>query len=75
MAQQNPQNISIEQIKAFASSPVGQQLLAMVQQSAGSDIAKAQEQAATGNMAEAKQTLSTLLKDPKIQSLLRQFGG
>lgn len=75
MAQQNPQNFSIEQIKAFASSPAGQQLLAMVQQNAGADITKAQEQAASGNMDEAKQTLSNLLKDPKIQGLLRQFGG
>ena len=75
MTPQNPQNFSLEQLKAFASSPAGQQLLAMVQQSANTDFDKAQKQAASGNMEDAKKTLSTLLKDPKIQSLLQQFGG
>lgn len=70
-----PQNFSMEQAMAFAASPAGQQLLSMLQQTGGSELNSAREQAAAGDMEQAKQTLSQLLNDPKIKALLKQFGG
>lgn len=76
MAQNQPsQNFSMEQAMAFASSPAGRQLLALMQQKGGTDLTKAREQAAAGNMDQAKDTLSTLLSDPQIKALIKQFGG
>lgn len=73
MAQNN--GISMEQIMAFAASPAGKQLIELVQNKSGADLSKAQSYAAAGNMEQAKNELSSLLEDPKIKELLRQFGG
>lgn len=73
MAQNN--GISMEQIMAFAASPAGKQLIELVQNKSGADLSKAQSYAAAGNMEQAKNELSSLLKDPKIKELLKQFGG
>ncbi len=76
MAQNQPsQNFSMEQAMAFAASPAGRQLLAMLQHKGGADLSKAQAHAAAGNMDLAKDALSGLLSDPQVQSLLKQFGG
>lgn len=75
MAQNNPQNFSMEQAMAFAASPAGKQLIAMLQKSSGADLAAAQRHAQAGNMEQAKAALSELLKDPQIRTLLKQFGG
>lgn len=76
MAQNNPsQNFSMEQAMAFAASPAGQQLIAMLQKKGGADLSKAQEHAAAGDMTQAKDALSSLLSDPQIKALLKQFGG
>jgi len=69
------QNFSMEQAMAFAASPAGQQLIAMLQQSTNADLTKAQAYAAAGDMEQAKQALSSLLSDPKVKELLKQFGG
>ena len=70
-----PQNFSMEQAMAFAASPAGQRLIAMLQSKSGSEMSAAQSYAAAGNMEQAKKVLSSLLSDPQIQDLLRQFGG
>lgn len=69
------QNFSMEQAMAFAASPAGRQLIALLQKSGNTDLSKAQAHAAAGNMDQAKEALSSLLKDPQIQALLKQFGG
>jgi len=68
-------SFSMAQVMAFAASPAGKQLIALIQNSSGADLSKAQAHAAAGNMEEAKAELSSLLKDPRIRELLRQFGG
>ena len=76
MAQNNPfPNVSMEQIMAFAASPAGQQLISMLQKQNTDDLKKAQKLAAAGDMEEAKSALASLLSDPKINSVLKQFGG
>ena len=76
MNQNQPsQNISMEQIKAFASSPAGKQLIALMQHKGGMELSNAQSYAASGNMEKAKESLSALLSDPQIQALIKRFGG
>jgi len=76
MTQNQPsQNFSMEQAMAFAASPVGRKILTLIQQKGGIELTKAQELAAAGDMAKAKDALSSLLTDPQIQSLLKQLGG
>lgn len=70
-----PGGFSMEQALSFASSPAGQQLIRMLQQKRGVDLKKAQEYAAAGNMEGAKSELSSLLNDPNITAILKQFGG
>jgi len=67
-------NISMEQAMAFAASPAGQQLIAMLQKQNAADIHKAQAHAAAGNMDEAKKALSSLLSEPQVQAMLKNFG-
>ena len=66
---------SMEQAMAFAASPAGKQLMAMIQQNSGADFGKARNYAAAGDMERAKAELSSLLSDPKVKALLKQFGG
>lgn len=71
----NQSGFSMEQAMAFAASPAGKQLIAMLQKRGGTDLTKAQEYAAAGNMEQAKDALSTLISDPQVKALLKQFGG
>lgn len=66
---------SMEQAMAFAASPAGRQLIALLQSKSNFDIGKAQAYAAAGDMEAAKKELSSLLADPKVKELLKQFGG
>ena len=76
MTQNQPsQNFSMEQAKAFAASPAGRQLLELMQQKGGANLSRAQSLAAAGDMAKAKEALSSLLSDPQIQAIMRQMGG
>ena len=70
-----PKGISMEQAMAFAKTGAGQQLIQLLQQKNNPDISKAAQAAASGNTAQAKEALSTLLSDPQVQQLLKQFGG
>lgn len=73
--QSNPQNFSMEQAMKLANSPAGKQLIAMLQQRGGDDFQKAMANAASGNFEMAKDSLSSVLQDPKITALLKELGG
>jgi hypothetical protein len=76
MDQKNfPNGISMEQAMAFAATPAGQQLIRILQQKNNPDSSKAAQAAASGNAAQAKDALSSLLSDPQIQQLRKHFGG
>ena len=66
---------SMEDMMKLAKSPAGQQLLTLLQQSAGQNMQQALRRAAAGDMAGAKELLSPALADPRIQALLNQMGG
>lgn len=70
-----PGDFPIEQAMAFAASPAGQQLIRMLQQKGGADFTKVQKYAAAGNINGAKSELASLLQDPNVLALLKQFGG
>lgn len=67
--QQQP---DMQQLRKLAQSDAGKQLMDALQRS-GSDTRKAAALAASGNMDQAKQALSSLLRDPEIQKLLQQL--
>lgn len=69
-----PSDFSMEQAMAFAASPAGKQLLAILQKQNRDELNIAQQSAASGDMDAAKKALSSLLTDPQIQKLLKQFG-
>lgn len=73
--QKDPKNFSIEEAKRLASTPAGQQLIAMLQSADTSTLREAMNQATGGNMEQAMQTLGPFLASPEVQKLLRQLGG
>lgn len=69
------QPFSMEQAMAFAGTPAGRQLIALLQSKGGTDVQKAKSLAEAGNMEDAGKALSSLLSDPQIRELLKNFGG
>ena len=74
MSQNDPNQISMERIKALIASPAGQKLMTMVQKANPKDLEVAKVSAQKGDLAAAKESLRELLNDPKIQALLKDFG-
>lgn len=70
----NQGNYSMQEAMRLASSPAGQQLIAMLQQQGGDDFKKAMDSAAVGNYDQVKHSLSSLLSTPEAQALLKQLG-
>lgn len=73
--QNDPKNFSMQDAMRLASTPAGQQLLALLQQSDTATLRSAMEQASAGNYEQAKQVLGPLLNSPDVQKLLQQLGG
>ena len=69
-----PNNLSMQEILRLANSPAGKQLIAMMQQQGGNELQKAMEKAAAGDYTQAKQTIETMMSDPKAQQLLKELG-
>ena len=73
--QKNSDSFSIEQAKKLSQTPEARQLMALLQQNAGEDAARAASLAKSGDYEGASRLLSSLLSDPRAQALLRQLGG
>ena len=69
-----PNNFSMQEIMRLATSPAGQQLIAMMQQQGGSEFQKAMAKAAAGDYSQAKRAIETMMADPKAQQLLKELG-
>ena len=69
-----PGNLSMQEVLRLASTPAGQQLIALMRQQGGRRFQKAMEDAASGNYAQAKQEIESMLADPKAQQLLKELG-
>ena len=66
---------SLRDAMRLAKTPAGQQLMALLQQSCGSELQKAMDRASAGDYAQAQQTISRLLQSPEAQALLKQMKG
>lgn len=66
---------SLREAMRLAKTPAGQQLMALLQQSGGSELQKAMDRASAGDYAQAQQTISRLLQSPEAQALLKQMKG
>lgn len=72
--QQN-NNFNMQDAMRFASTPEGQQLIALLKQSDNGTLQAAMEQAKKGDYSRAKEALTPLLASEEVQRLLRQMGG
>jgi len=71
----NQNDFSMSQAMEFANSPAGRKLIRILQKKNDPKMEQAVRSAAAGNPDKAKQDIASLLKDPEIQALLKQFGG
>lgn len=67
--QKIPPNFSMEEAMAFAKSPEGQRLYAMLQSSNHPNIQKAMDAVSKGNMDQAASLLQHLSEDPQFKNL------
>ena len=65
----------LNRLLRIAQSPEGQQLIRLLQKNDPAALRDAAAQAAAGDMGKAGQTLSHLLDDPQVKSLLEKLGG
>ena len=69
----NFNSISPEQMKALASSPAAQALVAMLRQEHGSEVENLLRGAKGGDMALLQQSLGAVMADPRAQALIRKL--
>ena len=69
------QNYDMQKLMQLARSPAGQNLMQALKRSGSGQVEKAVSLAQTGDMEQAKNTLSEVLKSPDIQQLLQQLEG
>ncbi len=76
MNQNNPMDgFSREKALAFAQSDAGKKLIALLQQTKPQELQKVIDQAAAGNLEEAKKGVSALLSDPRAKSFVEEMRG
>ncbi len=73
--QQNSGNFSMETAMRLMNTDAGKKLLALLQSSRDPGIQGAMEQAARGDLEQAKKSLSAITASQEVQALLRQLGG
>lgn len=71
--QKNSPDFSLQELMRLANTDAGKQLLSIVSQMDASQRSQAMSQAASGDMAAARQTLSQLLTSPQVRQLLKQL--
>lgn len=69
----NSGDISMEEAMRLARSDTGQQLFRLLQTQDPTTLDRAMAQAASGDQAQVKQTLSQLLSSPQVRALLEQL--
>ena len=68
-------NPDMARLLRLAQSPAGQKLMGLLQQSGGTQLHQAMEQAAAGDYVQAKRILTELLGNEEAKALLTQLGG
>ena len=73
--QKNDNNFSMQEAMKLANSPVGKQLIAMLQQADPEAMQKAMALAASGNYDQIPQVLSSLKEMDEVKKLVKDIGG
>lgn len=68
-------DLDMKQAMRLAKSDAARQLFALVQSSNGPQLQTAMQQAAAGNMEEARALLQQLMQDEQTRTLLQQIQG
>lgn len=68
-----PDNNTLQQVLKLAQSPAGQKLMAMLQSADQQTLSKARQQAADGDYATAKDTLSSMLHSAQMQQIIQEM--
>ena len=68
-------DFSMEDAVRFVNSPAGRQLMELLRRSEDPGLRQAMEQAARGDLEQAKRSLSSVAADQQVQQLLRKMGG
>ena len=66
---------ALQEARKLAQTPEGKQLAALLQQLGGYHMQQAVEQAAAGDLRQAKQAVSALMQNPEARKLLEKLGG
>jgi len=66
---------AIQEAMKLAATPEGKQLAALLQQLGGQNLQQTIDHAASGNLSQAKQAISMLMKNPEARQLLEKLGG
>ena len=74
MEYRKPGQDPFQEAKKIASSPAGQELIRLLQQTGGEELNQAVAKAASGDYTQAKEKLTALLNNPDAQKLLQQLG-
>ena len=73
--EKNSGNFSMQEAMRLMNSEAGQKLLSLLQNSGDPGLQAAMEQAAKGDITQAKTALQQVNLSPEVQALLRQLGG
>lgn len=71
--EKNNGNFSMEQIQHLAQTDAAKKLMALLEESNSAASQTIRNSAKTGDMEQAKKSLSAFLADPRAQALLRQL--
>lgn len=66
---------ALQQAKAMANSPAGQELMQLMKNMDADTLNKVMNQASTGDFSQIASSLSPFLNSDKVQELLKQMGG
>ena len=64
----------MEDLMKLATSPAGQQLMQLLQNSDPNAMQNAMQKASSGDLKGAKEAISDLANNPQVQKLLEQMG-
>jgi hypothetical protein len=70
---QNNHPFSMEDAQRLAQSEVGQKLMTLLQSQNATQLQTAMQQASSGDYAQLKKTIGTLMASPEARALLKQL--
>ncbi|MBQ2854610.1 MAG: hypothetical protein IJE81_03955 [Oscillospiraceae bacterium] len=66
---------ALQEALRLSGTPEGKQLVSMLQQLGGGDLQQTLDRASAGDLHQAQQLISSLMRNPQARQLLQQLGG